>query len=62
MNFKQFYAAVDNLVREWAPDDPQAGATPHNALRALYEEVREQAVYDLAQAIDQTIKERKVKQ
>jgi hypothetical protein len=53
MKFEQFYEAVDNLVREWAPDDPQAGATPRNALEQIYLEVREQAVHDLAVAVSQ---------
>ena len=50
MNFDEFYEAVNNMVDRWKPDDPQAGATPRNALRRLYDEVREQAVYDIAQA------------
>jgi len=53
MNFPQFFEAVDNLVKEWKPDDPQAGATPRAALERIWLEVREQAVYDLAKAQEQ---------
>jgi hypothetical protein len=51
MNFHIFFKAVDNMVKEWQPDDAQAGATPRNALRVLYDEIREQAVYEVAEAI-----------
>lgn len=53
MSFDDFFASIDNLVREWAPDDPQAGATPRNALRRIYDDVREQAIHDVAVAIEQ---------
>jgi len=51
MKFDEFFSSVDNLVREWAPDDPQAGATPRAALQRIYDDVREQAVHDLAEAV-----------
>jgi hypothetical protein len=53
MHFEEFVKSVSNLVREWMPDDPQAGATPRGALRHIYDEVREQAVHDLALAVSQ---------
>jgi hypothetical protein len=48
-NFEAFFEAVNNMVREWQPDDPQAGATPRAALEVIYNEVREQAVHNLAE-------------
>jgi len=56
MNFETFFEAVNNMVDKWKPDDPQAGATPRAALFRLYEEVREQAVYDIAQAAERVSK------
>jgi hypothetical protein len=53
MKFDAFFTAVDNLVLQWQPDDPQAGATPRGALRSIYDDVREQAVHDLAEAVRQ---------
>lgn len=53
MTFNKFFEAVNNMVKEWQPDDPQAGATPRNALQVLYNEIREQAVHDLAEAVQQ---------
>jgi hypothetical protein len=55
MNFEAFYEAVNNMVKEWQPDDPQAGATPREGLRSLYNEVCEQAVYDIAQRACRTL-------
>jgi len=53
MTVEQFIDAVNNLVKKWHPTDEQAGATPRNALATIYQQVREQAVHDLAQAIQQ---------
>ena len=53
MNFNEFFSSVDNLVKEWQPDDPQAGATPRTALRRIFDDIREQAVHDLAVAVEQ---------
>jgi hypothetical protein len=48
MTYPQFQAAVDNLVREWATDEPRAGAIPREELRAIYHKVCEQAVKEVA--------------
>jgi hypothetical protein len=54
MNLPTFIDAVDNLVVEWvkrtasAADEPRL---PREQLRAIYDEVREQAVHDLAEAV-----------
>ena len=53
MKFAEFFDSVNNLVKEWQPADEQAGATPRNALRRIYDDIREQAVYDLAVAVEQ---------
>jgi hypothetical protein len=47
-DFDRFVNDVDNLVREWASDEPKAGAVPRDALRFIYDRVREQAVHDIA--------------
>jgi hypothetical protein len=46
MKLQQFIEVVDNL-------DPQMGETRRIALEAIYHEVREQAVHDLAEAVRQ---------
>jgi hypothetical protein len=51
MKFEQFITHVDNLVREWVCDEPHAGAVPREQLRAIYDDVREQAVHDLAETV-----------
>ena len=48
MTLTQFIYAVDNLVREWATDEPKPGAIPRDQLRAIYHEVCEQAVKECA--------------
>jgi hypothetical protein len=53
MKLKQFINAVNNLVVEWQSEDEQAGATKEHALQIIYDEIREQAVHDLAEAIRQ---------
>jgi hypothetical protein len=49
MTSADFICAVDNLVREWASDEPRAGAVPREQLRAIYHEVCEQAVKEVAE-------------
>lgn len=52
MNFEGFIDAVDNLVREWATEPNELGELlPKDQLQAIFDEVREQAVYDLAEAV-----------
>jgi len=48
MNLTQFTMAVDNLVKTWADDEPDYRAVPKDALRAIWEQVREGAVKDCA--------------
>jgi len=49
MTFNKFFHTVDNMVEQWKPDDPQAGATPRDALRIIWEQVREGVVHELAE-------------
>jgi hypothetical protein len=49
MTYTQFVHAVDNLVREWATDEPRTGAVPREKLRSIYHEVCEQAVKEVAE-------------
>jgi hypothetical protein len=52
MKLERFIDAVDNLVREWATEPNEIGELlPREQLQAIYEEVREQAVHDLAEAV-----------
>ena len=53
MTFPDFIAAVDNLVREWEHNDPTRGRVPREALQKIFDDVREQAVHDLALAVQQ---------
>lgn len=53
MKLTDFITSVDNLVREWATDEPRAGAIPRAELEVIFNNVREQAVHDLAEAIEQ---------
>jgi len=46
----QFILAVDNLVKSWALDEPDYRVVPRDALRAIWEQVREDAVYELAES------------
>jgi hypothetical protein len=47
-DFERFVDDVNNLVREWASDEPKAGAIPREALRFIYDGIRERAVNDVA--------------
>jgi len=49
MKFEAFFKSVNNLVERWKPDDPQAGATPRGAMRQLYDQMREEVVYEFAE-------------
>ena len=49
MTFPEFVNAVDNLVREWNTDEGSGRFVPRDALQAIWESTREQAVYDLAE-------------
>jgi hypothetical protein len=53
MTFIQFEKAVDNLVREWVNDEPKAGAIPRAELKKIYNDVSEQGVHRLAEAMRQ---------
>jgi hypothetical protein len=66
MTFPQFVAAVDNLVKTWKiPDDfehkPETELpsqnVPESVLREIYDSVREQSVYDMAQLEQRRTKE-----
>jgi hypothetical protein len=43
MKFPAFVKAIDNLVREWATDEPKA------QLKVIFDEVRNGTAYELAQ-------------
>jgi len=52
MKFDAFVDAVDNLVREWSTEPNELGELlPRDQLQAIYDDVREQAVHDLAEAV-----------
>jgi len=52
MKFDAFIDAVDNLVREWSTEPNEIGELlPRDQLQAIYDDVREQAVHDLAEAV-----------
>lgn len=53
MTFPQFTLAVDNLVKSWALDEPDYRAVPRDALKEIYDKVREQAVKDCADWVEQ---------
>jgi hypothetical protein len=53
MNFQTFAEAVDNIVRDCALENPKAAILPREKLRRIFDDVREQAVHDLAEAIRQ---------
>jgi hypothetical protein len=53
MTFKTFVRRVDNLVEQWRPiSDSQAGPD-REALQAIYDDVCEQGVHGLAEAMRQ---------
>jgi len=47
-----FIKAVDNLVREWATDEPKAGAIPREQLRVIWEQVRDDTAFELASQME----------
>jgi hypothetical protein len=49
MTFPQFEAAVDNLVKSWALDEPDYRVIPREALRAIWEQMREDIVAEAAE-------------
>jgi hypothetical protein len=52
MNLETFISSVDNLVREWATEPNQLGELlPREQLKAIFNEVCEQAVHRLAEAV-----------
>jgi hypothetical protein len=52
MNKEEFVEAVSNLVKEWATKPNELGEMlPRPQLEDIYHQVREQAVYDLAEAV-----------
>ena len=53
MKLEEFITAIETMVLEWQPEDPQAGATHRGALTAIYSEMREQMAHDLAEAVRQ---------
>jgi hypothetical protein len=53
MKAAHFIKAVDNLVREWASEEPIPGAIPRETLTQIFDQVREEAVHELAEAIRQ---------
>lgn len=54
MKFHQFVEAVSNLVREWATEPNELGELlPRKQLQAIYDELREQTVHDLAETVRQ---------
>jgi hypothetical protein len=55
MNLNEFIKAVDNLVRDWATDKPYRGAVPRAQLGAIYNELCEQAVHDVAVRVGPTL-------
>jgi hypothetical protein len=48
-NFEQFLLAVNKLVQRWEGSDEELNVAPRETLQAIWQEVREQAVHDLAQ-------------
>lgn len=53
MKLDAFISAVDKLVCEWNGNVHEPNAVPREALTAIYAEVREQAVHDVAVAFEQ---------
>jgi hypothetical protein len=53
MTFENFVSAVDNLVREWAHDSVKARAVPRAELKKIFEDLREQVVYEVAVAMQE---------
>lgn len=48
MKLPEFIDAIERLVDRWKPPDSMATPTPRAELTAIYEDVRDQAVKDLA--------------
>jgi len=53
MTLSKFIDSIDNLVREWDPQFGEHGTVPRKHLEKIYDDLREQAVHGLAEAVRQ---------
>jgi hypothetical protein len=49
MSFEQFVGSIDKLVWKWSGAEHGDSITPRDALKAIYDEVRNSTAYQLAQ-------------
>ena len=53
MTFETFVSTVDNLVAEWAHPTGLGSVIPREELKAIYDDVQEQGVHNLAETMRQ---------